>query len=106
MAFLISQKPPSSSSSFSLTSTYGDENQLPAGGSPVTSCLYLKPDSEGSGGGAERKPLDRDVVLRRIRHRKRVNQIRTALHSLRELEPGVDKDGEPHAWLDDAFSSP
>ncbi|RZR94337.1 hypothetical protein BHM03_00023027 [Ensete ventricosum] len=105
MAFLISQKPPSSSSSSSLTSTYGDKNQLPAGGSSVTSCLYLKPDAEGSGG--ERKPLDRDVVLRRIRHRKRVNQIRTALRSLRELEAGVDKGGEePHAWLDDAFSSP
>nr|XP_009397306.1 PREDICTED: uncharacterized protein LOC103982190 [Musa acuminata subsp. malaccensis] len=95
MAFLVPQKPPSSSSS-SPSPSFGDENQ---GGNPVTSCLYLKPD-------AERRSLDRAVVLRRIRYRKRVNQFRAALVSFLKPKIAVEKDGDPDAWLHDAFSSP
>ncbi|THU74966.1 hypothetical protein C4D60_Mb04t38960 [Musa balbisiana] len=99
MALLVPQKPPSSSSpspSPLPSPSFGDENQ---GGNPVTSCLYLKPD-------AERRSLDRVVVLRRIRYRKRVNQFRAALMSFLKPKIAVEKDGDPDAWLHDAFSSP
>lgn len=95
MAF-VAKKPPSSS---------GDENQtMEVARSPVSNSLYLKgPDA---GGGAERRSLDKDVVLSRIRHRKRVNRLVTVLQSHLRSQPAMEKDGEPSRWLDDAFSCP
>ncbi|WOK99611.1 hypothetical protein Cni_G08323 [Canna indica] len=97
MASLVPHKPCSSSSS------YGDENKLP---SSVTTCLYLiKPDD--AAGGGERRSLDKEVVLRRIRQRKRVSRLRAALQSLLKPAPGIAKEeGEPKSMLDDAFSFP
>ncbi|KAL6622550.1 hypothetical protein ACP70R_032429 [Stipagrostis hirtigluma subsp. patula] len=74
---------------------------------PVTSCLYLH--RPGPGAGA----LDRDAVLRRIRHRRRHNHLRDTLRSMIQAPPPPPEtetnnmDGESQlAWLDDAFSSP
>ncbi|KAF8692255.1 hypothetical protein HU200_039860 [Digitaria exilis] len=105
-----------SSSMVSKTSPpagYGDGEgggSVDAGGSsagvPVTSCLYLHP-----GAGA----LDRDAVLRRIRHRRRHNRLRDTLLSMLQApppqtspEPETMDGAERHLpWpLDDAFSAP
>ncbi|URD95569.1 hypothetical protein MUK42_29061 [Musa troglodytarum] len=95
MAF-VPKKPPSSSS---------DENQImEVARSPVSNSLYLK--GPNAAGGAERRSLDKDVVLSRIRHRKRVSQLETVLQSHLRSQPAMQKDGEPSRWLDDAFSYP
>ncbi|KAJ8513097.1 hypothetical protein OPV22_003531 [Ensete ventricosum] len=90
---LVPKKPPSSS----------DENQITE--SPVSNSLYLK-GSDAAGAGAERRSLDKHVVLSRIRHRKRVNRLETVLRSHLRPQPAMEKDGEPSIWLDDAFSYP
>ncbi|KAJ1266149.1 hypothetical protein BS78_08G128800 [Paspalum vaginatum] len=70
---------------------------------PVTSCLYLR-----AGAGA----LDKDAVLRRIRHRRRHDRLRDTLRSMLQAPEPVpdDADGAGRAqlpWpLDDAFSAP
>jgi hypothetical protein len=72
---------------------------------PVTSCLYLHP-----GAGA----MDRDAVLRRIRHRRRHNRLRDTLRSMLLQAPpppepeSVDGAAERQLpWpLDDAFFAP
>ncbi|KAF8733335.1 hypothetical protein HU200_014939 [Digitaria exilis] len=89
---------------------YGDGEgggSVDAGGSsaavPVTSCLYLHPVA-----GA----LDRDAVLRRIRHRRRHNRLRDTLLSMMQAPPPPEPEtmdgAERHLpWpLDDAFSAP
>ncbi|KAG1347956.1 hypothetical protein COCNU_06G017850 [Cocos nucifera] len=104
MAFVIPKKPLHSSSSAYDDDDGDDERPRPQ--SSVTSCIYLKPDA---GGAAVRRSLDKEVVLRRIRQRKRVNQIRTAIQSLLGASPDTgEKDGElPSSWwLDDVFSAP
>ncbi|CAN6338788.1 unnamed protein product [Urochloa humidicola] len=78
-----------------------------AAAAPVTSCLYLRP-----GAGS----LDRDAVLRRIRHRRRHNRLRDTLRSMLQAPPpaaaaeqeSVDGGAErQRPWpLDDAFSAP
>jgi hypothetical protein len=76
-----------------------------AAATPVTSCLYLHP-----GAGA----MDRDAVLRRIRHRRRHNRLRDTLRSMLLQPPpppepeSVDGAAERQLpWpLDDAFSAP
>ena len=84
---------------------YGDggEGSVEGEAAPVTSCLYLRP-----GAGA----LDRDAVLRRIRHRRRHNRLRDTLRSMVQAPQPAEPDGmdgaERHLpWpLDDAFSAP
>uniref|UniRef100_A0ACD5YJQ1 Uncharacterized protein n=1 Tax=Avena sativa TaxID=4498 RepID=A0ACD5YJQ1_AVESA len=71
----------------------------------VTSRLYLH--RPGPGAGA----LEKDAVLRRIRHRRRANRLRDTLRSLlvqqqQGAAPETERDAEQPAWLDDAFSSP
>lgn len=81
----------------------GGEGSVEAA-APVTSCLYLHP-----GAGA----LDRDAVLRRIRHRRRHNRLHDTLRSMVQApaqppEPDSMDGAERHLpWpLDDAFSAP
>jgi hypothetical protein len=89
------------------------KNPPPAHGSddasvalPVTSRLYLHRPGPGEGA------LDRDAVLRRIRHRRRHNRLRDTLRSMLQAPPqepenadGVERQHLP--WpLDDAFSAP
>lgn len=73
--------------------------------SHVSSQLYLK----SSAAQASSKALDKEAVLRRIRHHKSLNKVRGAFQAL------VSSSGQANAaaseeqnWLDkdDAFSSP
>jgi hypothetical protein len=73
------------------------------GDARVTSRLYLHRPGPGAG------PLEKDAVLRRIRHRRRANGLQDTLRSLLVLQQAApEPDSErPAAWLDeDAFSSP
>uniref|UniRef100_A0ACD5ZYK0 Uncharacterized protein n=1 Tax=Avena sativa TaxID=4498 RepID=A0ACD5ZYK0_AVESA len=99
----MSRSPPSSPPPPTAAHDEGDGDAA-AG---VTSRLYLH--RPGPGAGA----LEKDAVLRRIRHRRRANRLRDTLRSLLVLQkqqvavPEPDGDGErPAGWLDDAFSSP
>lgn len=64
----------------------------------VSTLLYLKPTHTS-------ETLDKDVVLRRIRQRKRVNKLRAALQALltTPVSPSVH---EKNKWVDDAFAAP
>ncbi|KAF7136549.1 hypothetical protein RHSIM_Rhsim08G0109000 [Rhododendron simsii] len=64
----------------------------------VTSCIHLKSSS-----GQISQPLDKEVVLRRIRHHKCLNKIRNTFQALLSTPPPSE-----HRWLepDDAFSAP
>ncbi|XP_074572311.1 uncharacterized protein LOC141828826 [Curcuma longa] len=93
----------------------GGESALGLPATAVSSCLCLK------AAAGEPRSLDREVVLRRIRHRKRVAWFRSAIRTL--LKPAAappSSDGgretkeknvveqEPNysSWLDDAFAFP
>ncbi|OVA05182.1 hypothetical protein BVC80_8893g21 [Macleaya cordata] len=81
----------------------------------ITSHLCLKPTHAT-------QTLDKDGVLRRIRHRRRVNKVRNALQTILTLPFSTtrtttttssspdDKAASTHQhklrWLDDAFSAP
>ncbi|KAK1626140.1 hypothetical protein QYE76_000455 [Lolium multiflorum] len=94
----MSKSPPSSPPPAAAAHDWGD------GDARVTSRLYLHRPGPGAG------PLEKDAVLRRIRHRRRANRLQDTLRSLLVLQqaaPEPDGDGErPAAWLEDAFSSP
>ena len=65
----------------------------------ISSHLHLKPAGT----------LDKAVVLRRIRHRKRVNKLKSALQSVVALPPAADgnQSSAPRIrWVDDAFAAP
>ncbi|KAF6155752.1 hypothetical protein GIB67_007399 [Kingdonia uniflora] len=64
----------------------------------ITSHLYLKPTHTS-------EPMDKDVVLRRIRQRKRVYRFRNALQAILSSPFSRKNEGEKK-WLDDAFSAP
>lgn len=68
----------------------------------VTSHLCIKPAHSN-------QPLDKEVVLRRIRLRKRVNKVRAALQpflSPFSAKPKPDKVSMPERkWVDDAFAA-
>lgn len=65
----------------------------------VSSHLFLRPTHTT-------ETLDKDVVLRRIRHRKRVNSVKSALKGFM----GCPVSSKPHQvsvkWVDDAFAAP
>ncbi|XP_062204743.1 uncharacterized protein LOC133906760 [Phragmites australis] len=98
---MVSKNPP--------PAAHGDRDGEDGGGgaatavAPVTSCLYLH--RPGPGAGA----LDKDAVLRRIRHRRRANRLRDTLRSMLQApppEPDIKNGERQLAWLDDAFSAP
>lgn len=65
----------------------------------VTRELQIKAISNG-GGNME---MDKEVVLRRIRQRKRVNKFRAALQAL--LSSPFSKTTPDNSWLDDPFAA-
>ena len=65
-----------------LPAGYDGEGGVEA--APVTSCLYLR-----HGAGA----LDRDAVLRRIRHRRRHSRLRDTLRSMVLQAQPAEPDG-------------
>jgi hypothetical protein len=93
-SYTLSKNPPPSPA-------HGSDDASPP---PVTSRLYLH--RPGPGAGA----LDRDAVLRRIRHRRRHNRLRDTLRSMLQAPPPENADGVERQhlpWpLDDAFSAP
>ncbi|KAH7524031.1 hypothetical protein FEM48_Zijuj06G0075200 [Ziziphus jujuba var. spinosa] len=66
----------------------------------VTSHIYIKP-------AHSIQPWDKEVVLRRIRQRKRVNKVRAALQAF--LSPFSAKPNRvsmhQNKWVDDAFAA-
>ncbi|KAK2660440.1 hypothetical protein Ddye_006973 [Dipteronia dyeriana] len=66
----------------------------------VSSHLYLRHTHTS-------EKLDKDVVLRRIRHRKRLNKVRNALQGFLGWSVPTNKtDKVSVKWLDDAFAAP
>lgn len=96
MSSLVSKKPD--------TKTAYSEEMEPETRNDVTSHIYIKPD-KSSGTQQQRVSLDKDVVLRRIRHQKRVNKVRNALQAL-VTSTFSDATADERLWLDDAFSAP
>ncbi|KAF8012451.1 hypothetical protein BT93_I0574 [Corymbia citriodora subsp. variegata] len=102
MAFLISQgqhgrRPLSEAEELKLKSSHSMAEERGAGadgvvGSQVTSRLYL----------SKAPSLEKEAVLRRIRHHRRINRVRTAFESI--LSGSSAAQEEP--LDDDAFSSP
>ncbi|KAF3446252.1 hypothetical protein FNV43_RR11431 [Rhamnella rubrinervis] len=80
-----------------------DMVQEPETQNPVTSHLYIKPTHST-------EPLDKEVVLRRIRRRKRVNKLRAALEAF--FSPFLQKPNKasmPESdkkWMGDDFAAP
>ncbi|KAE8729200.1 Kinase superfamily protein [Hibiscus syriacus] len=68
----------------------------------ISSHLYLKPSHS-------KQTLDKHVVLRRIRHRKRINNFRSALQSfIGSSSPAkINNKASGHEikWVDDAFAA-
>ncbi|KAM1388086.1 hypothetical protein ACFX2I_016254 [Malus domestica] len=63
----------------------------------VSSHVHIKPTHTS-------QPLDKEIVLRRIRQRKRVNRVRAALQAL--LSSPSSPSVQENKWVDDAFASP
>ncbi|XP_052109515.1 uncharacterized protein LOC110274446 [Arachis duranensis] len=63
----------------------------------VTSKLFLKPSENQKPGN-----MDKEVVLRRIRHRRRVNKVRAAVGSFFSSPFSTD---HHRKWVDDPFAA-
>lgn len=68
----------------------------------VTSHVYLRPTHTS-------RSLDKETVLRRIRHRKRMDKVRNAVQGVLRLGPVSPKTDNPSApqlkWVDDPFAA-
>ncbi|KAK3412232.1 hypothetical protein EUGRSUZ_I01021 [Eucalyptus grandis] len=102
MAFLISQgqhrrRPLSEAEELKLKAGHEEERGTGGDAGHVTTRLYLsKAPSDAA------SSLEKDAVLRRIRHHRRINRVRTAFESILGGSSSVQE--EP--LDDDAFSSP
>ncbi|KAF3333845.1 hypothetical protein FCM35_KLT01536 [Carex littledalei] len=74
--------------------------------SEVTTYLYIKSSKNTNDRGWGAQSLEKEAVLRRLRHKKRVDRVQSALSSFLKAMPELReiKDGE--LVVDDAFSSP
>ncbi|GLU13648.1 hypothetical protein SLE2022_302720 [Rubroshorea leprosula] len=104
MAFMVSKSQPS----FSETEERAvnvkqqlEEDKDVQTLSPITSHLYLKSSARSS----SHETLDKEAVLRRIRHHKSLNRVRTALQA---LAGGSGKANGDQMWMElsDDFSCP
>ncbi|KAH1252411.1 hypothetical protein GmHk_04G009387 [Glycine max] len=64
----------------------------------VTSQLCIKPIRNS-------EKLDKEVVLRRIRHRKRMNKVRSAVGAFLFSSSTADASAQGKKWVDDAFAA-
>ncbi|KAJ6304910.1 hypothetical protein OIU78_020457 [Salix suchowensis] len=102
MSFMVSQAQQSFSENekVNLNHPEVEDNQV-LSTSPVSSQLHLKPSAHA---------MDRDVILKRIRHHKTVNKVKKTLQAL--AASSLDQENMASAyqqkWQDpqDAFSSP
>ncbi|CAK9151535.1 unnamed protein product [Ilex paraguariensis] len=101
MAFMISKHQPSFSEAAEKVSVSDQRDETEIINS-VTSQLYLKSSSSSAHHTSE-KALDKDVVLRRLRHHKCLNRIKNTFGALLSTTPSG---GQRQKWLeqDDAFS--
>ncbi|KAK9756369.1 hypothetical protein RND81_01G092000 [Saponaria officinalis] len=84
-----------------------EENETGIEYSNITSHLYLNPVDPG-------KKASREVILRRIRHRKRVNKVKSAVEALFSSLFSTSANTSlkkvtvqsPQKWVDDAFAAP
>ncbi|KAH7567335.1 hypothetical protein ACOSP7_010831 [Xanthoceras sorbifolium] len=86
------------------TETNTEDQEDPESSNSVSSHLYLRPIHTS-------ETLDKDAVLRRIRHRKRLNKVRNALRgflgwSARPAETNKVSSFYEKKWVDDAFAAP
>ncbi|KDP31842.1 hypothetical protein JCGZ_12303 [Jatropha curcas] len=95
MAFVIPQ------TQQSLSSSEDSDNQTQLLG-PISKQLYIKSTSSSSSSSSS-KALDKEVILKRIRHHRSLNKVKNAFQSFMS-----SSDSEHKRWLDpeDAFSSP
>ncbi|KAI3460272.1 hypothetical protein Pfo_016935 [Paulownia fortunei] len=102
MCSLLSKKQPNSNSE--IGNNKEEDQQEEENPGLVTSHLYLKPaHTTGT--------LDKAVVLRRIRHRKRVNKVKSAVQALLSSPFASNTDDKKTSvhlirWADDAFAAP
>ncbi|KAF9608877.1 hypothetical protein IFM89_011915 [Coptis chinensis] len=98
MAFTLSSKTNHSEKQNKINNNSVDQEEEPEIQPTITRHLYLKPTHST-------ETLEKDAVLRRIRHCKRVNKVQNALQAMfgSPFSGGstVDK-----TWLEDAFSAP
>lgn len=114
MSWIISKKPNNLTEAEADINTTNKppskEDEEENNNNSISSHLYLKPvHTSGT--------LDKQVVLRRIRHRKRVKNLRTTANSLlgylfpskktkEDHNNTVVKVDETTRWIDDAFAAP
>ncbi|KAL4296808.1 hypothetical protein GQ457_12G018770 [Hibiscus cannabinus] len=76
-----------------------EEEQEEVECSSISSHVYIKPSHS-------KQTLDKHVVLRRIRHRKRINNFRSTLQSfIGSSSPANKTSGPEIKWVDDAFAA-
>ncbi|KAA8547280.1 hypothetical protein F0562_003856 [Nyssa sinensis] len=103
MAFVISKNQPSFSEKEAEKVNHSEGRDDAGTINSVTSHLYLKSSSSSSAHSSE--TLDKDVILRRIRHHKCLNKVRTTFQA---LVNSSSSSAHEHKWLEvnDAFSGP
>lgn len=102
MSFLVSKAQPTLSEAENNTNSNNNsrEDEDEIGSSvPVTSHVLLKPAHSN-------QTLDKEVVLRRIRQRKRHNKVRAAVQGFFGLRDSSKTDDRVSVkWVDDAFAA-
>ncbi|KAH6832320.1 hypothetical protein C2S53_007418 [Perilla frutescens var. hirtella] len=93
MAFMVSEN----EASLSINEAHSKDGSEPPLGS-VSSQLFLKSSSHRS--------LDKDVVLRRLRHHKTVSRLKSAFHAIMAAPPPHDDYDEKWLQRGDTFTSP
>lgn len=104
MFSMLSKFQPTENITTNNNNNYVDEEQeVPVTYNLVTSHLHIKPTDPT-------QTLDKEVVLRRIRQRKRVNKWKAMVQALvssafsAKPEKAVSVHGKK--WIDDAFAAP
>jgi hypothetical protein len=102
MAFMISKAQQSISETEKSNQNHPEVEDKQALTCPVSSQLHLKPSVHS---------MDKDVILKRIRHHKRTNKVKNAIQALATFRGSLDQENmvlaDQRKWLDpdDAFSS-
>lgn len=102
MAFMISKAQQCISETEKSNQNHPEVEDKQALACPVSSQLHLKPSVHS---------MDKDVILKRIRHHKRTNKVKNAIQALATFTGSLDQENmvsaDQRKWLDpdDAFSS-
>ncbi|KDP38441.1 hypothetical protein JCGZ_04366 [Jatropha curcas] len=101
MSFLVWKTQPtlSEAENNSTNDTCTEDQEDAENLNAVTSHVYLKPAHRN-------ETLDKEMVLRRIRQRKRHNKVRATLQRLFGPPVSSKTDNISIRWVDDAFAAP